>query len=169
MAAGIFTVYQDLALCDELSVTANLFLGREQTGPGRLPLLDEVHMEAAARAVLQDLGVHLPDLRARVSSLSGGQRQCVAVARAVLGAPSLVILDEPTAALAVSQVALVLELVRRLRARGLGVLLISHNLQDVFAVADRVVVMRLGRVTAGFPTAGTSPTSVVAAITGAAA
>ncbi|MEW5852476.1 MAG: ATP-binding cassette domain-containing protein [Myxococcota bacterium] len=168
---GIETVYQDLALCDALDVVANLFLGRELLVPGAgrpLRMLDEVVMEQKAREVLAELAVTIPDLRAPVASLSGGQRQCIAVARAVMWNSRLVILDEPTAALGVAQAGQVLDLVRRLRARGLAVLIISHNLADVFAVADRIVVLRLGRKVADVDARAVSREDVVAAITGAA-
>ncbi|HEX5395508.1 MAG TPA: ATP-binding cassette domain-containing protein, partial [Candidatus Limnocylindria bacterium] len=136
--------YQDLALADNLDIVENMFLGRE---PLRLGLLDEVAMEVAARRTLTDLSVTtVRSIRQPVGSLSGGQRQAVAVARAVLEDASLVIMDEPTAALGVSQTAMVLNLVRRLRDNGVSVLLISHNLNDVFEVADRITALFLGRV-----------------------
>jgi D-xylose transport system ATP-binding protein len=165
-ALGIATVYQDLALCDNLDVTANLFLGRELTVHR---LLDELAMERRARDLLGELGVRVPDVRATVASLSGGQRQAVAIARALLGEPRLLLLDEPTAALGVEQTAHVLELIARLRERGLAVLLVSHNLADVFAVADRVEVLRLGRNAGSFRTPTATREQVVAAITGATA
>jgi D-xylose transport system ATP-binding protein len=168
-ALGISTVYQDLALCENLDVVANLFLGREQ-GPAGLPpplrMLDEDGMEARALDVLKGLAVKLPSVRRPVSFLSGGQRQAVAVSRAVLWGSNVVLLDEPTAALGVEQTAMVLRLVRQLRERGLGVVLISHNLSDVFRVADRIVVLRLGRLVASFVTAEVRSNDVVAAITG---
>jgi D-xylose transport system ATP-binding protein len=171
VAAGISTVYQDLALCDNLDVVANLFLGRERLarGVGRVSwTLDERAMETQARALLSTLAVSIPDLRAAVGTMSGGQRQQIAVARSLLGDPRVVLLDEPTAALGVAQTAQVLELVRTLRSRGLGVLLVSHNLANVFDVADRVVVLRLGRVVGSSTIGMTTPEAVVAAITGAA-
>ena len=165
---GIATVYQDLALCDNLDVVANLFLGGETlTG---MRALDEYAMEHKTIELLDSLGVtSLASVRARVGSLSGGQRQSVAIARSLLGEPRLVILDEPTAALGVVQTAQVLELVRRLRDNGLGVVVISHNLENVYSVADRIVVLRLGRVAATFDRRTTPREEVVAAITGAAA
>ena len=156
-ALGIATVYQDLALCDNLDVVANLFLGREALarGPRRLlRALDEIGMERRADELLRRLAVTIPSLRSEVGTLSGGQ-------------PRVVLLDEPTAALGVPQTRQVLGLIRRLRERGLGVVLISHNLADVFAVADRICVLRLGRVAGVFDAAGTSEEQVVAAITGA--
>jgi D-xylose transport system ATP-binding protein len=166
---GIATVYQDLALCDNLDVVANLFVGRELArGPGRnLRVLDEVAMEHQALGLMRRLSVSIPSVRTEVASLSGGQRQSIAVARATMGDPRIVILDEPTAALGVAQTAQVLDLVRRLRDAGHGVIVISHNMVDVFAVADRIVVLRLGRRVASFRTADTTAEEVVAAITGA--
>jgi D-xylose transport system ATP-binding protein len=165
---GIQAVYQDLALADNLDVVSNLFLGRE-TRPARgLAPLNEIQMEKESRRLLDSLKVRtLRSVRTEVGSLSGGQRQTVAIARSMLGEPRLVILDEPTAALGVAQTAQVLELVGRLRERGLGVILISHNLADVFAVSDRVVVLRLGRNAGEFPADDEHRQAVVAAITGA--
>ncbi|MFF5208805.1 ATP-binding cassette domain-containing protein [Streptosporangium sp. NPDC000396] len=163
-ALGISTVYQDLALCENLDVVANLFLGTERR---RWSVLRHIAMERAARDLLDQLDVRIRDIRVPVASLSGGQRQSVAIARALVGEPRVVILDEPTAALGVEQTAQVLSLIRRLRDRGLAVLVISHNLADVRAVSDRVVVLRLGRNAGEFVTAGTSQEAIVAAITGA--
>ncbi|RNL85020.1 ATP-binding cassette domain-containing protein [Halostreptopolyspora alba] len=162
---GIATIYQDLALCDNLDIVANLFLGAERTVLGTL---DELEMERRARALLDSLSVQLPSLRVPVASLSGGQRQIVAIARSLLGDPRVVMLDEPTAALGVAQTAQVLDLIERLRDQGLGVLLISHNMADVRAVADRAAVLRLGRNAGDFPVQETSYEEIVAAITGAA-
>jgi D-xylose transport system ATP-binding protein len=164
-ALGIATVYQDLALCDNLDVVANLYLGREPHRP--YPLIDETTMEREAGVLLGRLSVSIPSVRTPVASLSGGQRQTVAVARATMGEPKMVILDEPTAALGVVQTRQVLELVKRLRDRGLGVVVISHNLVDVFEVADRIVVLRLGRRVATFDAADATAAQVVAAMTGA--
>jgi D-xylose transport system ATP-binding protein len=166
---GIACVYQDLALCDNLDVVDNLFLGREQTrGPVRGVPIDEITMEQRARELLDSLAVRtLRSVRAEVGMLSGGQRQTVAIARAMLGEPRLVILDEPTAALGVAQTAQVLGLVGRLRERGIGVILVSHNLADVFAVADRIVVLRLGRNGGEYPAESRHHQAVVTAITGA--
>ena len=160
---GIATVFQDLALCDNLDVVANLFLGRERGGL----LVDEELMEEQAWALLRQLSAKIPSVRIAVASLSGGQRQTVAIARSLIGEPRIVILDEPTAALGVAQTAEVLNLIERLRERGLGVILISHNMADVQAVADRVVVLRLGRNNGVFRTADVSYEDIVAAITGA--
>jgi D-xylose transport system ATP-binding protein len=162
---GIATVYQDLALCDNLDVVANLFLGSERRQGG---VLDEIEMERRARELLSSLGVKVPDVRLAIAALSGGQRQSVAIARALLGEPKVVLLDEPTAALGVEQTAHVLDLIERLRERGLGVILISHNLADVRAVSDRITVLRLGRNAGTFTTADVGHEQIVAAITGAA-
>jgi len=162
---GISTVYQDLALCDNLDVVANLYLGRESVTTSRL--IDEPNLERDATILLRRLAVSIPDVRTPVASLSGGQRQSVAVARATIGEPKLVILDEPTAALGVPQTMQVLNLIRRLRDQGLAVIVISHNLIDVFAVADRIAVLRLGRMVANYRAADSSGEQVVAAMTGA--
>jgi D-xylose transport system ATP-binding protein len=166
---GIATVYQDLALCDNLDVVENLFLGREETGDGpaaAVHQLDEVGMEKQTGELLENLAVTITDVRAEVGTMSGGQRQQVAIARSLLGEPKLVMLDEPTAALGVRQTAMVLELIKRLRERGYGVLVISHNLADVFEVADRIYVLRLGREAGIFKAGEASQDKVVAAITG---
>lgn len=161
---GIATVYQDLALCDNLDVVANLFLGQEPLRAGRI---DEITMEKRAHGLLAELSVRIPSVRTKVASLSGGQRQSVAIARSLLGKPRVVLLDEPTAALGVAQTAQVLQLVRRLREQALAVVLVSHNLADVFAVTDRIEVLRLGRNGGSFRTAEARDEDVVAAITGA--
>ena len=162
-ALGIATVYQDLALCDNLDVVANLFLGREE---GRFTLSEEA-MEQHAWTLLRQLSAKIPSVRITVASLSGGQRQTVAIARSLIGEPSVVILDEPTAALGVAQTAEVLNLIERLRDRGLGVLLITHNMADVQEVADRAVVLRLGRNNGVFRVRDVSHEEIIAAITGA--
>jgi D-xylose transport system ATP-binding protein len=167
-ALGIAVVHQDLALCDNLDIVGNLFLGRERRRRGGTPVLDEVGMEQQAMALLSRLSVGTrPDMRASVSNLSGGQRQTIAIARALVGDPKVALLDEPTAALGVVQSQQVLDVVRRMRAEGLGVVIISHNIADVFAVCDRIVVLRLGSVVAEMDVASTTPGDVVAAITGA--
>jgi len=169
-ALGVATVYQDLALCDNLDVVANLFIGREELagGPGRLAReLDEATMERQSVQLLETLTVRLPSVRAEVGLLSGGQRQSVAIARSLIGEAKVVLLDEPTAALGVAQTAQVLALIKRLRERGLGVVVISHNLVDVFEVADRIVVLRLGRLAGDYEAGEASREEVVAAITGA--
>ena len=167
---GIATVYQDLALCDNLDVVANIFLGQEEIagGPGEVTRqLDETKMEHRANELLSSLAVTIPSLRSEVGTLSGGQRQQVAVARSLLGKPRVVLLDEPTAALGVPQTKQVLELIGRLRERDLGVVVISHNLANVFEVADRIVVLRLGKTAGDFQAEQTTEEHVVAAITGA--
>ncbi|WP_445527350.1 ATP-binding cassette domain-containing protein [Streptomyces cyslabdanicus] len=161
---GIATVYQDLALCDNIDVVGNLFLGREIKRRG---VLDEVEMERRSRELLQTLSIRIPSVRIPIASLSGGQRQVVAIARSMLGEPKLVILDEPTAALGVEQTAQVLDLVERLRERGLAVILISHNMADVKAVADKVAVLRLGCNNGVFEVKTTSQEEIISAITGA--
>ena len=160
---GIATVYQDLALCENLNVVENLFLGQEIGGFR----LDEVQMENRSWELLRQLSAKIPTVRLPVASLSGGQRQTVAIARSLLGDPKVIILDEPTAALGVAQTAEVLNLVERLRERGLGVVMISHNMVDVKAVADTVVVLRLGRNNGVFKVAEVSSEDIIAAITGA--
>jgi D-xylose transport system ATP-binding protein len=160
---GIATVFQDLALCDNLDVVANLFLGREVAHGA----LDEEEMESRSWELLRQLSARIPSVRIAVASLSGGQRQTVAIARSLVGDPRVVILDEPTAALGIAQTAEVLNLIERLRERGLGVVLISHNMADVQAVADRVVVLRLGRNNGDFRVPDVSYEEIIAAITGA--
>jgi D-xylose transport system ATP-binding protein len=167
---GIATVYQDLALADNLDVVANLFLGREELsrGPARGTWqIDEIAMEHRSHELLEQFAVTIPNVRTEVAALSGGQRQQVAVARSLLGEPKIVLLDEPTAALGVAQTAQVLRLIKQLRERGLGVMVISHNLADVFEVADRIFVLRLGRPAGTFDVARATQDEVVAAITGA--
>ncbi len=161
---GIATVFQDLALCDNLDVVANLFLGQEKKSG---PFLDEVTMEKEAWRLLRTLSAKIPSVRIPIASLSGGQRQTVAIARSLVGSPQVVMLDEPTAALGVAQTAEVLNLIERLRETGLAVLLVSHNMADVQAVADRIVVLRLGRNAAEFRVEDVTTEQLVAAITGA--
>lgn len=156
---GITTVYQDLALCDNLDIVQNMFLGHEVL---RGRTLDEDTMEKRARSTLADLSVTtIRSVRQLVGSLSGGQRQSVAVAKAVMANSKLVILDEPTAALGVAQTRMVLDLVRRLADRGVAVMLVSHNLNDVFAVADRVAVLYLGHMVVQAPVADLDTQMVV--------
>jgi len=148
-ALGITTIYQDLALCDNLDIVQNMFLGHEKM---RRHLLDETSMELAARQTLADLHVTtVRSIRQPVKSLSGGQRQSVAVAKAVLQAAKLVIMDEPTAALGVAQTRMVLDLIKRLSDQGTAVLVVSHNLNDVFEVADQISILYLGRMVASGP------------------
>ena len=160
---GIEVVYQDLALCDNLDVVANMYLGREAN---TWEILNEATMEQHTGETLKSLAVTtIRSVRQQVATLSGGQRQSVAVARAVMWNSKLVILDEPTAALGVAQTEQVLELVRRLGQQGLGVILISHNLHDVFETADRITVLRLGRNVGIFDRRQTTQQAVVEAIT----
>ncbi|GGP40359.1 ATP-binding cassette domain-containing protein [Saccharothrix coeruleofusca] len=162
-ALGIEVVYQDLALCDNLDIVQNMFLGRER---GKAGMLDETDMEQAARKTLTSLSVRtVKSVRTQVSSLSGGQRQTVAIAKAVLWNSKVVLLDEPTAALGVAQTRQVLDLVRRLAEQGLGVVLISHNMNDVFEVADRIACLYLGRMAAEVPTKDVTHGQVVELIT----
>jgi simple sugar transport system ATP-binding protein len=174
---GIETVYQDLALADDLEAPANLFLGREKLvrGPwgwldrplGWVGILDQGGMREEATAAFQELGMRLQEVRAPIAFLSGGQRQSVAVARSVIWASRVVLLDEPTAALGVVQRARVLEVVRRVRDRGVAVVLISHNMPEVLEVADRIEVLRLGRRVARFQPRETTLEQLVGAMTGA--
>jgi simple sugar transport system ATP-binding protein len=167
---GIETVYQDLALAPDLDTAANLYLGRELLAKGllgRLGVLAKRQMTAHANQVLADLNVNIKDASAPVATLSGGQQQSVAVARAVTWANQIVIMDEPTAALGVPQTRAVLDLIRRVRDSGRSVVLISHSLPDVMAVADRIEVLRLGRRVARLTTKDTTDEQIVAAMTGA--
>lgn len=162
LSLGIATVFQDLALCENLDVVANIFLGQEQS-PWHM---DETEMEVTSWTLLNELAARIPSVRDVVASLSGGQRQTVAIARSLLSNPKIIMLDEPTAALGVAQTAEVLNLVERVKAKGLGVIMISHNMQDVRAVADRVVVLRLGKNNGVF-SADASNEELIGAITGA--
>ena len=161
---GIANVFQELALCDNLDVTANIFLGRELRS-GRL--LDDDRMDQLAREYLDRLNSRIPDVHTPLYQLSAGQRQCVAIARTLVADPRLVILDEPTASLSVTQTAEVLTHIERLRDLGMGVIFISHNLTDVRAVADRIEVLRHGRNNGSFDAREASYEEVIAAMTGA--
>lgn len=161
---GIATVFQELALCENLDVTANIFLGREMR---ESRLLDEEDMESQARAHLDQLNARIPDISVPLHQLSAGQRQCVAIARTLVADPDLVVLDEPAASLSVTQTAEILTYIERLRELGLGVILISHNLTDVRAVADRVEVLRHGRNNGTFDARHASYEEIIAAMTGA--
>jgi D-xylose transport system ATP-binding protein len=166
---GIATVYQDLALCENLDVVENLYLGQEMGNhiPG-VHLLDEPAMEQRTLELLDSLGVTtIRSVRTEVAQLSGGQRQAVAIARSLLGEPKVVLLDEPTAALGIVQTREILNLIARLKERRLGVVVITHNLANVFEVADRIVVLRLGRAVASLDVDETRREDVVGAITGA--
>lgn len=162
-ALGIATVYQQLALCENLDVTANIFLGREISTNG---LLDAKEMDRLAREYLDQLGGRVPDVHAQLSELSGGQRQGVAIARTLVADPRIFVMDEPTASLSVSQTADVLNYIEGLREMGKGIIFISHNLTDVRAVADRIIVLRHGRINGEFRAHDASYEQVIAAITG---
>jgi simple sugar transport system ATP-binding protein len=165
---GIETVYQDLALAPDLDAAANLHLGREIYRWFKpLHVLDKAEMRRRAVTAFADLGIHLPDVTAPVGTLSGGQRQSVAVARAVAYASRIIFMDEPTAALGVVQRERVLENIRRVKERGITVVLISHNMPEVLAVSDRVEVLRMGRRVARFTTSETTVDQLVSAMTGA--
>jgi D-xylose transport system ATP-binding protein len=166
--AGIHTVFQDLSLCDNLDAVQNLFLGHERCGPLWTARRTRRHvMEEQAQRVLESLSVKLRSLTAPVSELSGGQRQGIAICRALISDPAVVLLDEPTAALGVSQRAEVLDLVGRLRDQGRGVVVISHDMKDVQKVADRIVVLRLGSKVAEFARNAYTGADLVSAMTGA--
>lgn len=167
---GIETIYQDLALAENLDVGANVFLGKERTRRllGLIPVTDDSHMRREAAQVLQQLDIEIPSLKQRLLNLSGGQRQAVAIARAMYWQARLLIMDEPTAALAVPEQRKVLALIRSLRQQDIPVILISHTLADVMAVADRLVVMRRGRAVANLPRADATEELIVRHIVGTA-
>ncbi|MGA9761916.1 MAG: ATP-binding cassette domain-containing protein [Gaiellaceae bacterium] len=170
MRTGIETVYQDLALANDLDASANLYLGRDALRGGvlgRLGVLDRKKERAGAAAAFRDLGIELQDVSAPIVSLSGGQRQTVAVARSVVWASRVIILDEPTAALGVVQRQHVLDVIRRVRDRGVAVVLVSHNMPEVLDVADRVEVLRLGVRVARFQVSTVTVEELVGAMTGA--
>jgi simple sugar transport system ATP-binding protein len=168
---GIETIYQDLALCENLDATVNIFLGREplRRQLGLFKVINRAHMHTESQRVLDRLDIHIPNLNRPIREMSGGQRQAVAIARAVYWNARLMIMDEPTAALAVAEQRKVYELVRTLREQNVPVIIISHNLQDIFAVADRIVVMRRGRKVGEVVTSETTSDEVVGLIVGAAA
>jgi D-xylose transport system ATP-binding protein len=160
---GIAAVHQELALCDPMDLVDNLWLGQEPTRGG---LIDEIEMERHTAELLRGLGVRIPPTRTTVSELSGGQRQIVAIARSLVAEPRVLVLDEPTAGLSVTQGVEVLNLVERVRERGVAVVLVSHHIADVLSVADRVVVLRLGRNAGEFRAAETTSEAIIAAIMG---
>jgi ABC-type sugar transport system ATPase subunit len=165
---GIATIYQELALAGKMTVADNIFLGREIRRPVLgIPFLDRPAMRRRTAELLSQLDVHIPSLDSWVETMSGGQRQGIAIARALNMDADLIIMDEPTAALAVAEVRKVLDFVVRLRGQGKSVVLISHNIQDVFAVSDRISVMRHGRCIAVRETANTTPEEIIGLITGA--
>jgi simple sugar transport system ATP-binding protein len=165
---GIETLYQDLALAENLNVYANIFLGREETRPflGFIPVLDHQRMQEEAGKVLKRLEIEIPSLKNRIKNLSGGQRQAVAISRSIYWNAKLLIMDEPTAALGVAEQRKVLGLVRTLRSQGIPVIIISHQLYDIFAVCDRLAIMRRGRKVAERLTRQTTPDEVVGLIIG---
>ena len=166
---GIEMIYQDLSLAKQQDVAANIFLGREPTKKlfGLIPgFVDKAEMDRQAAKMIERLGAHLPSINRSVGSFSGGQQQTVAIARALTFNPKLVIMDEPTAALAVREVQSVLDLIRRLKSEGIAVILISHRLNDVLSVTDRIVVLRHGRAEADLTTARTNMNEVVSRIVG---
>jgi ABC-type sugar transport system ATPase subunit len=166
---GIEMIYQDLSLAKQQDVSSNIFLGREPTKKlfGVIPgIVDKTSMDRQAARMIERLGAHLPSINRAVGSFSGGQQQTVAIARALTFDPKLVIMDEPTAALAVREVQSVLDLIRRLKSEGIAVILISHRLNDVLSVTDRIVVLRHGRADADLVTANTNMNEVVSRIVG---
>lgn len=169
LSMGIETIYQDLALAENLSVYSNIFLGREKMKKilGLIEVLDHDYMLSEARKVLHRLDIEIPSLKNRISMLSGGQRQAVAISRSIYWDARFLIMDEPTAALGIAEQNKVLDLVRRLKDQGLGILIISHQLHDVFSVADRLVIMRRGKKVAERDTARTDQNEVVSLIVGA--
>jgi len=166
--AGIETVFQNLALADDLDVPANIFLGREliRFNLGPFSILDERRMTARSREGLRTTGVKIPDLKNAIRNMSGGQRQCVAISRAASFASKLIIMDEPTAALGVAETAQVEEIIRKLKARGVPLILISHNLRQVFDLTDRIFVFRRGRIVGSIDTDKTNGSEIVELITG---
>lgn len=169
LAMGIETIYQDLALAENLNTPANIFLGRERLKRwlGLLPVLDNEYMQSESRKVLAKLDIEIPSLRNRIRALSGGQRQAVAICRSIYWDARFLIMDEPTAALGVAEQRKVLDTVRLLKSHGIGVIVISHQMHDVFAVADRLVIMRRGEKVAERLTRETNPDEVVGLIVGA--
>jgi ABC-type sugar transport system ATPase subunit len=165
---GIETVHQDLALCDNLNAIANVVLGQEpvrfRLGP--VAVLNKRQANVMARERLEQVGIRIADFNVSVRRLSGGQRQAIAIARAMMHASKLMILDEPTAALGVHQTQSTLDVVRSVASRGIAVMVISHSMEDVFTVADRIVVLRLGRIVLDTPASATTPDAVVGHITG---
>ena len=164
--AGIETVYQDLALADNLTASENLFMGREEKGIGGLAFLRQKKMQKMAEEIFESFSINVPSVKVPVSGLSGGQRQGVAIARAVNWGSDVVLLDEPTAALGVTETAKVEDVINGLREKGLTQVIVSHNLDQVFRLSDRIAVMRRGKLMANLETSQTDPQSVVALITG---
>ena len=169
LALGIETIYQDLALAENLNTPANIFLGREKTKKvlGVLNVLDHAYMQAESRKVLEKLDIAIPSLRNRIRALSGGQRQAVAICRSIYWNAKFLIMDEPTAALGVAEQRKVIATINLLKSHGLGIIVISHQMHDIFQVADRMVIMRRGQKVAERITRQTSPEEVVSLIVGA--
>jgi ABC-type sugar transport system ATPase subunit len=169
LAMGIETIYQDLALAENLNTPANIFLGREKVKKfmGVLPVLDHDYMQGESRKVLEKLDILIPSLRNRIRALSGGQRQAVAISRSIYWNAKFLIMDEPTAALGVAEQKKVLDIVKTLRSHGIGIIVISHQMHDVFSVADRLVIMRRGEKVGELITKETNPDEVVSLIVGA--
>ena len=169
LALGIETIYQDLALAENLNTPANIFLGREKTKKvlGVLNVLDHAYMQAESRKVLEKLDIAIPSLRNRIRALSGGQRQAVAICRSIYWNAKFLIMDEPTAALGVAEQRKVIATINLLKSHGLGIIVISHQMHDIFQVADRMVIMRRGQKVAERVTRQTSPEEVVSLIVGA--
>jgi ABC-type sugar transport system ATPase subunit len=169
LALGIETIYQDLALAENLNTPANIFLGREKMKKalGFLSVLDHAYMQEESRKVLEKLDILIPSLRNRIRALSGGQRQAVAISRSIYWDAKFLIMDEPTAALGVAEQKKVIGTINLLKSHGIGIIVISHQMHDVFQVADRMVIMRRGEKVAELVTAETNPDEVVGAIVGA--
>ncbi len=169
LAMGIETIYQDLALAENLNTSANIFLGREKMKKvlGFLSVLDHEYMQAESRKVLEKLDIRIPSLRNRIRALSGGQRQAVAISRSIYWDAKFLIMDEPTAALGVAEQKKVIDTIRRLKSHGIGIIVISHQMHDIFQVTDRLVIMRRGEKVADLVTARTNADEVVSLIVGA--
>lgn len=168
LAAGIETIYQDLALAENLNVSSNIFLGREKTKKslGLFNVLDHEYMTTESKHVLDRLDIHIPSLKSTIRTLSGGQRQAVAISRSIYWDAKVLIMDEPTAALGIAEQKKVLDLVKSLKSQGIGVIIISHQMYDVFEVADRIIVMRRGQKVAERRINETNPDEVVGLIVG---
>ncbi|MCF7928389.1 MAG: ATP-binding cassette domain-containing protein [Spirochaetales bacterium] len=169
LGLGIETIYQDLALAENLNVYSNIFLGREQTKRllGLIEVLDHSYMYSESRKILERLDIKIPALKSKISTLSGGQRQAVAISRSIYWNARVLIMDEPTAALGIAEQRKVLDLVRSLKQHGIGVIIISHQMHDVFSVADRIVVMRRGQKVADTKRDETNTDEIVKYIVGA--
>ncbi|MDK2857164.1 MAG: ribose transport system ATP-binding protein [Verrucomicrobiota bacterium] len=169
LASGIETIYQDLALAENLNVSSNIFLGREKTKKrfGLFNVLDHPYMLEESKHVLDKLDIHIPSLKSTIRTLSGGQRQAVAISRSIYWDAKVLIMDEPTAALGIAEQKKVLNLVNSLKSQGIGIIIISHQMYDIFEVADRIIVMRRGRKVAERLVSETDPDEIVGLIVGA--